>query len=152
MDPLTPKQARRFPRQTLNMNAHASAASISSSSPAGPSFFPFFFLRTLWYCLDTMNRTWLPTQKRWQLNERHYGALQGLDKAETAKKYGDEQVLIWRRRYQRERGSFFLGSIMLLFLNLCPCNPFIYLFIFINKAMTRSRRRLSRLILVASAR
>jgi 2,3-bisphosphoglycerate-dependent phosphoglycerate mutase len=54
---------------------------------------------TLWHCLDTMDRTWLPIVNDWRLNERHYGALQGLNKAETAKKYGDEQVLIWRRSY-----------------------------------------------------
>ena len=54
---------------------------------------------TLWHCLDVMDRTWLPTVKSWRLNERHYGALQGLDKAETAKKYGDAQVLVWRRSY-----------------------------------------------------
>jgi 2,3-bisphosphoglycerate-dependent phosphoglycerate mutase len=54
---------------------------------------------TLWHCLDAMDRTWLPVQNRWQLNERHYGALQGLNKAETAKQYGDEQVLVWRRSY-----------------------------------------------------
>jgi 2,3-bisphosphoglycerate-dependent phosphoglycerate mutase len=54
---------------------------------------------TLWHCLDTMDRTWLPVVNDWRLNERHYGALQGLNKAETAKKYGDEQVLIWRRSY-----------------------------------------------------
>ena len=46
-----------------------------------------------------MDRTWLPVVQRWRLNERHYGALQGLNKAETAKKYGDEQVLVWRRSY-----------------------------------------------------
>jgi 2,3-bisphosphoglycerate-dependent phosphoglycerate mutase len=54
---------------------------------------------TLWHCLDTMDRTWLPVVNRWQLNERHYGALQGLNKADTAREYGDEQVLIWRRSY-----------------------------------------------------
>jgi 2,3-bisphosphoglycerate-dependent phosphoglycerate mutase len=54
---------------------------------------------TLWHCLDAMDRTWLPAVKAWRLNERHYGALQGLDKAETAKKYGDAQVLVWRRSY-----------------------------------------------------
>lgn len=56
-------------------------------------------IRTLWHTLDEMDRTWLPVQKCWQLNERHYGALQGLNKAETAKKFGDEQVLVWRRSY-----------------------------------------------------
>lgn len=55
--------------------------------------------RTLWHCLDEMDRTWLPVVHSWRLNERHYGALQGLNKAETAKRYGDAQVLIWRRSY-----------------------------------------------------
>ena len=54
---------------------------------------------TLWHCLDELDRTWLPVLHDWRLNERHYGALQGLNKADTAKKYGDEQVLIWRRSY-----------------------------------------------------
>ena len=54
---------------------------------------------TLWHCLDTLERTWLPVTHAWQLNERHYGALQGLDKAETARRYGDAQVLAWRRSY-----------------------------------------------------
>ncbi len=56
-------------------------------------------IRTLWLALDSMDRTWLPVMKSWRLNERHYGALQGLNKAETAKKFGDEQVHIWRRSY-----------------------------------------------------
>ncbi len=55
--------------------------------------------RTLWHCLDEMDRTWLPVVHSWRLNERHYGALQGLNKVETAKKYGDAQVLTWRRSY-----------------------------------------------------
>jgi 2,3-bisphosphoglycerate-dependent phosphoglycerate mutase len=55
--------------------------------------------RTLWHCLDEMDRTWLPVVHSWRLNERHYGALQGLNKGDTAKKYGDEQVLVWRRSY-----------------------------------------------------
>ena len=55
--------------------------------------------RTLWHCLDEMDRTWLPVVHSWRLNERHYGALQGLDKGETARKYSDAQVLIWRRSY-----------------------------------------------------
>ena len=54
---------------------------------------------TLWHALDEMDRTWLPIVNDWRLNERHYGALQGLNKAETAKQYGDEQVLVWRRSY-----------------------------------------------------
>jgi len=55
--------------------------------------------RTLWHVLDEMDRTWLPVVNSWRLNERHYGALQGLNKAEVAKQYGDDQVLIWRRSY-----------------------------------------------------
>jgi len=55
--------------------------------------------RTLWHCLDEMDRTWLPVVHSWRLNERHYGALQGLNKAEVAKQYGDDQVLQWRRSY-----------------------------------------------------
>ena len=54
---------------------------------------------TLWHALDQMDRTWLPVVNDWRLNERHYGALQGLNKAETAKQYGDAQVLVWRRSY-----------------------------------------------------
>jgi 2,3-bisphosphoglycerate-dependent phosphoglycerate mutase len=55
--------------------------------------------RTLWHVLDEMDRTWLPVVHSWRLNERHYGALQGLNKADMARQYGDEQVLIWRRSY-----------------------------------------------------
>ena len=54
---------------------------------------------TLWHALDAMDRTWLPVVNSWRLNERHYGDLQGLDKLETARKFGDEQVLLWRRSY-----------------------------------------------------
>ena len=56
-------------------------------------------IRTLWIVLDEMDLMWIPIELSWRLNERHYGALQGLDKAETAAEYGDEQVLIWRRSY-----------------------------------------------------
>lgn len=56
-------------------------------------------LRTLWTVLDEMDQLWLPTEKNWRLNERHYGALQGLNKSETAAKYGEDQVKIWRRSY-----------------------------------------------------
>ena len=55
--------------------------------------------RTLWHVLDEMDQTWLPVVHSWRLNERHYGDLQGLNKAETVKKYGAEQVLAWRRSY-----------------------------------------------------
>jgi 2,3-bisphosphoglycerate-dependent phosphoglycerate mutase len=56
-------------------------------------------IRTLWLALDEMDQMYLPIKNDWRLNERHYGALQGLDKAETAAKYGDAQVLVWRRSY-----------------------------------------------------
>ena len=54
---------------------------------------------TLWHALDEMDRTWLPVRHDWRLNERHYGALQGLNKADMARQYGAEQVLLWRRSY-----------------------------------------------------
>ncbi len=56
-------------------------------------------IRTLWLTLDALDQMWLPVVHTWRLNERHYGALQGLNKAETAAKFGEEQVLIWRRAY-----------------------------------------------------
>jgi 2,3-bisphosphoglycerate-dependent phosphoglycerate mutase len=56
-------------------------------------------IRTLWIVLDEMDRMWLPVHNTWRLNERHYGALQGLNKSETAAKYGEAQVKIWRRAY-----------------------------------------------------
>jgi 2,3-bisphosphoglycerate-dependent phosphoglycerate mutase len=56
-------------------------------------------IRTLWLVLDEMDQMWLPVERHWRLNERHYGALQGLDKAETTAKHGAEQVKIWRRSY-----------------------------------------------------
>jgi 2,3-bisphosphoglycerate-dependent phosphoglycerate mutase len=56
-------------------------------------------IRTLWIALEELDLMWIPVTKSWQLNERHYGALQGLNKAETARKFGDEQVLLWRRSY-----------------------------------------------------
>ncbi len=56
-------------------------------------------IRTLWLVLDEMDRMWIPVVRHWRLNERHYGALQGLDKAETAARHGEEQVLVWRRSY-----------------------------------------------------
>ena len=56
-------------------------------------------IRTLWIALDELGQMWLPVVKDWRLNERHYGGLQGLNKAEMASKYGDQQVLVWRRSY-----------------------------------------------------
>jgi 2,3-bisphosphoglycerate-dependent phosphoglycerate mutase len=56
-------------------------------------------LRTLWMILDELDELWIPVERSWRLNERHYGSLQGLNKTETAAKFGDEQVLVWRRSY-----------------------------------------------------
>jgi len=56
-------------------------------------------IKTLWLALETMDLMWIPVHHSWRLNERHYGALQGLNKAETAAKFGEEQVLLWRRSY-----------------------------------------------------
>jgi 2,3-bisphosphoglycerate-dependent phosphoglycerate mutase len=56
-------------------------------------------IKTLWLSLEEMDRMWLPVEHSWRLNERHYGALQGLNKAETAAKFGEPQVLVWRRSY-----------------------------------------------------
>jgi 2,3-bisphosphoglycerate-dependent phosphoglycerate mutase len=58
-------------------------------------------IRTLWIMLDEMDRMWIPVERSWRLNERHYGALQGLDKAQTAAQHGEAQVKIWRRSYDR---------------------------------------------------
>jgi 2,3-bisphosphoglycerate-dependent phosphoglycerate mutase len=56
-------------------------------------------IRTLWIMLDEMDRMWIPVERSWRLNERHYGALQGLDKAQTAAQHGEAQVKVWRRSY-----------------------------------------------------
>jgi 2,3-bisphosphoglycerate-dependent phosphoglycerate mutase len=56
-------------------------------------------IKTLWLALESLEQMWVPIVNDWRLNERHYGALQGLNKAETAAKFGDEQVLVWRRSY-----------------------------------------------------
>jgi len=56
-------------------------------------------IRTLWITLDKLDLMWIPVERSWRLNERHYGALQGLNKAQTARKFGEEQVHIWRRSY-----------------------------------------------------
>ncbi len=56
-------------------------------------------IRTLWIVLDELDKMWIPVERSWRLNERHYGALQGLNKAETAKRFGENQVLLWRRSY-----------------------------------------------------
>ncbi len=56
-------------------------------------------IHTMWYVMDALDQAWLPVVRNWRLNERHYGALQGLNKAETARKIGEEQVMLWRRSY-----------------------------------------------------
>ena len=67
-------------------------------------------IRTLWITLDTLDEMWIPVKNSWRLNERHYGALQGLNKAETAAKYGEKQVLIWRRAYAGPQSAARGGS------------------------------------------
>jgi 2,3-bisphosphoglycerate-dependent phosphoglycerate mutase len=62
-------------------------------------------IRTLWIAMDEMDLLWVPVVRDWRLNERHYGALQGLNKAQTAEKYGEEQVKVWRRSYDTPRGT-----------------------------------------------
>ena len=88
---------------------------------------------TLWHTLDQMDRSWLPVVNDWRLNERHYGALQGLNKAETAQQYGNEQVLVWRRSYDTpppalsaadarcERGDLRYGALALDQVPLTEC-------------------------------
>ena len=56
-------------------------------------------IRTRWYILDETDRMWVPVERNWRLNERHYGSLQGLDKAQTVEKHGEAQVKVWRRSY-----------------------------------------------------
>ena len=69
-------------------------------------------IHTLWITLDAIDQDWLPVRKSWRLNERHYGALQGLNKSETAEKYGEKQVLIWRRSYDIRPGALEKDSPM----------------------------------------
>lgn len=67
-------------------------------------------IRTLWIALDEMDRMWIPVHRDWRLNERHYGALQGLNKAQTAARYGEDQVLRWRRSYDEPPPSLEPGD------------------------------------------
>jgi 2,3-bisphosphoglycerate-dependent phosphoglycerate mutase len=67
-------------------------------------------IRTLWIVLDELDQMWIPVHRSWRLNERHYGALQGLNKAETAHKYGDQQVLEWRRSYDTRPPTLDIGD------------------------------------------
>ena len=68
-------------------------------------------IRTLWVALDEMDRMWIPVVRDWRLNERHYGALQGLNKAETAARFGEEQVLRWRRSYDEPPPALEPGDV-----------------------------------------
>jgi 2,3-bisphosphoglycerate-dependent phosphoglycerate mutase len=67
-------------------------------------------IRTLWIALDELEQMWLPVEKSWRLNERHYGALQGLNKTQMAAKYGEEQVLVWRRSYDTRPAELDAGD------------------------------------------
>ncbi len=83
-------EAARAGREILRENLVADVAFTSVLKRA---------IRTLWSILDTTERMWLPVERSWRLNERHYGALQGLDKAQTVAKHGEAQVKLWRRSY-----------------------------------------------------
>ena len=90
----------------LTEQGHAEAHAAAKALKDGGFGFDVAFtsvlkraIRTLWIALEETDRMWIPVVKDWRLNERHYGALQGLDKAETAAKYGMEQVHVWRRSY-----------------------------------------------------
>jgi len=84
------EEARAAGRQMLGEGYHFDLAYTSVLKRA---------IRTLWIALDEMDRMWIPVTKTWRLNERHYGALQGLNKLETVEKHGEQQVKIWRRSY-----------------------------------------------------
>ncbi len=91
LTPLGIDEAKRAAQQLqkLNLKFDFSYCSVLKRS-----------IHTLWQILQELELSWLPQEKSWRLNERHYGALQGLNKKETASKYGDEQVKIWRRSYE----------------------------------------------------
>ena len=94
--PLTPagvEQAKQGGRQLRDQGYEFDLAYTSVLKRA---------VHTLWHVLDEMDTQWLPVKHDWRLNERHYGALQGLNKAETARQYGDAQVLTWRRSYDTQ--------------------------------------------------
>ncbi len=84
------EEAKRAGRQLLAENLLPDIAFTSVLKRA---------IRTLWMALDEMDRMWIPVERSWRLNERHYGALQGLNKAQTVERHGDAQVKIWRRSY-----------------------------------------------------
>jgi 2,3-bisphosphoglycerate-dependent phosphoglycerate mutase len=84
------QEAAQAGRELLKENLHVDIAFTSVLKRA---------IRTLWILLDEMDRMWVPVERSWRLNERHYGALQGLNKAQTVEKHGEAQVKIWRRSY-----------------------------------------------------
>jgi 2,3-bisphosphoglycerate-dependent phosphoglycerate mutase len=84
------KEAAQAGRELLNEKLEPHIAFTSVLTRA---------IRTLWILLDTTQRMWIPVERNWRLNERHYGALQGLNKAQTVEKHGEAQVKIWRRSY-----------------------------------------------------
>ena len=84
------REATQAGRELLREKLHVDIAFTSVLKRA---------IRTLWLMLDEMDRMWIPVERTWRLNERHYGALQGLNKAQTVEKHGDAQVKIWRRSY-----------------------------------------------------
>ena len=90
LSPLGREEAARAGRELVNEKVAVDIAFTSVLKRA---------IRTLWIMLDEMERMWLPVERSWRLNERHYGALQGLDKAQTTAQHGAAQVKIWRRSY-----------------------------------------------------
>jgi 2,3-bisphosphoglycerate-dependent phosphoglycerate mutase len=90
LSPLGREEAARAGRELLKERLNVDLAFTSVLKRA---------IRTLWIMLDEMDRMWIPVERSWRLNERHYGALQGLDKAQTVAQHGEAQVKIWRRSY-----------------------------------------------------
>jgi 2,3-bisphosphoglycerate-dependent phosphoglycerate mutase len=90
---LTPQGMEEAKRAAALLNEHGFKFDIAFTSVLKRA------IKTLWITLEDMDRMWIPVHHSWRLNERHYGALQGLNKAETAEKFGDAQVKIWRRAY-----------------------------------------------------
>jgi 2,3-bisphosphoglycerate-dependent phosphoglycerate mutase len=120
-------------------------------------------IHTMWHLLDGLDRCWLPVAHQWRLNERHYGALQGLNKAETAQKYGEAQVLAWRRSYDEpppalsaddsrcERGDPRYAKLLLAQIPLTEClkDTIERVMPFWNEALTPALRSGKRVIISA---
>lgn len=101
---LTEKGIREARDAGIAMREHGISPSLAYTSVLKRA------IRTLWLSLEELDRMWIPEIKSWRLNERHYGGLTGLDKAQTAAKYGDEQVHIWRRSYDTPPPELTLDS------------------------------------------